>query len=132
MQRTKTILAYSLPFNKFHIHASTQVLASHFLNNRMKRDLGFSGFVQGARGKAVSAIYSSPSGLSTSGLGSFLSGISPILVLSEAKDIIEILLPDPKPGRVDDDGDFPVAIIDVSGALAMSCTLERGRVSSPC
>ena len=91
-------------------HIRLQPLAPHFLNNRIKRDLGFSGLVQGARGKAVSANWFSALGVTTSGLGRCLSGISPSLVLSEAKDMIDILLLCLTFGMGDGNSDPPITI----------------------
>jgi hypothetical protein len=68
----------------------------HFPNNRMNLDRGFSGLFQGASGKTVLVKCSWSSGLTVAPLR---SGISPNFVLSEAKDIIDILLPGPATGN---------------------------------
>lgn len=58
----------------------------------MNLDRGFSGLFQGASGKTVLVRYPWLSGLTVAPLR---SGISPNFVLSEAKDIIDILFPGP-------------------------------------
>src|ERR1700730_14417610 len=55
----------------------------------MNLDRGFSGLFQGASGKTVSVKYSWSSELC---IAPWRWGISPIFVLSEAKDMIDILL----------------------------------------
>jgi hypothetical protein len=62
----------------------------------MNLDRGFSGLFQGASGKTVLVKYPWLSGLAVAPLR---SGISPNFVLSEAKDIIDILLSGPGSGN---------------------------------
>lgn len=61
----------------------------YFPNNRIHLERGFSGFFQGSSGKTVLVRYCWLFGLT---LAPLRSGISPSLVLSEAKDMIDILL----------------------------------------
>jgi hypothetical protein len=67
----------------------------YFPNNRINLDRGFSVLFQGVSGNTVFVRYCRLSG---STVGPLRSGISPSFVLSEAKDIIDILLPGPASG----------------------------------
>jgi hypothetical protein len=79
----------------------------------MNLERGFSGLCQGASGKAVFVRYSWLSELTIARLR---SGISPNLVLSEAKDMIDILLP----GPATCDGGYTcfLTIGDITGSIA--------------
>lgn len=68
----------------------------HFPNNRINLDLGFSGLFHGASGYTVLERNCS---ISVSTVVPLRPGISPSFVLSDAKDMIDILLPGPARGN---------------------------------